>query len=240
MQTMFSMMDVTEQDIKHILGIFSVNSHEIACTNSSKQGIYKTASMIEHSCFSNCYKHFDDDDIIYIRTSTLIKKGERISINYSDPIWGTTTRQMHLWETKGFYCSCIRCKDPTELGSYYSAINCTNCKDGYMLPKNPLDSKSEWICEKCGAKLVSEIVMSILKAIGEEIITLKNNVEASFNFLRKHYQNLHPNHYFLTEVKLVLCQIIGKSKTSEKELLKKQEFCLDLLNIVDKISPGKF
>ena len=69
-------------------------------------------------------------------------------------------------------CKCKRCEDPTELGSYMSALKCTKCdtpepgeiysntapqegvakcnaikeKKGCILPKNPLDFNSAWSC----------------------------------------------------------------------------------------------
>jgi len=38
------------------------------------------------------------------RAAVPIKKGEHISIMYSDPMWGTANRQTHLYETKYFHC----------------------------------------------------------------------------------------------------------------------------------------
>ena len=33
---------------------------------------------------------------VVIRAAVNIKKGEHISINYSDPMWGSANRQLHL------------------------------------------------------------------------------------------------------------------------------------------------
>ena len=41
---------------------------------------------------------------IGFRAAVPIKKGEHISIMYSDPMWGTANRQTHLYETKYFHC----------------------------------------------------------------------------------------------------------------------------------------
>ena len=68
-------------------------------------------------------------------------------------------------------CKCKRCEDPTELGSYMSALKCPKCdnteefeqhsimqsteirsgeitkkKKGCIVPKNPLDFNSVWSC----------------------------------------------------------------------------------------------
>ena len=45
------------------------------------------------------------------------------------------------------------------------------------------------------------------------------------------------------DVKLALCQMIGQatqsSELSEKDLVQKQKLCMDILNIANRISPGK-
>jgi len=52
--------------------------------------------ILEHSCINNASKHFDGDFRVVVRAAVNIKKGEHISINYSDPMWGTASRQLHL------------------------------------------------------------------------------------------------------------------------------------------------
>ena len=76
----------------------------------------------------------------------------------------------------------------------------------------------------------------------------KGSVEACQAFIKKHSQNLHPNHYYLLDIKLALSQMIGQSAVgqgheifslSEKELLYKQNICMELLEVANRISPGK-
>jgi hypothetical protein len=41
-------------------------------------------------------------------------------------------------------------------------------------------------------------MFSLLQSIGEELVMLeKGSIEACQAFIRKHSQNLHPNHYYL-------------------------------------------
>ena len=54
---------------------------------------------------------------------------------------GTPYRRADLKNTWSFDCMCPRCKDPTEYGSYVSAMQCDVCKCGYMLPLTPLNHK---------------------------------------------------------------------------------------------------
>ena len=49
-----------------------------------------------------------------------------------------------------FTCKCQRCSDPTEMGSFLSAMRCPekDCSDGFLLPSDSLDPDSDWICTK--------------------------------------------------------------------------------------------
>ena len=100
------------QEIQDICGILNVNAHEvslnckkldvISCaaqvpvTPTPSQALYANISILEHSCINNASKHFDGDNRVVIRAAINIKKGEHISINYSDPMWGSANRQLHL------------------------------------------------------------------------------------------------------------------------------------------------
>ena len=110
--------------------------------------------LIEHSCTNNASKHFDMNCNIQIRAAVPIKKGDHISIMYSDPMWGTANRLHHLRETKYFTCTCPRCSDPTELGTEFSSLRCPSSCTGYLAavsPTAPDDDASSlpWECNVC-------------------------------------------------------------------------------------------
>lgn len=46
---------------------------------------------------------------------------------------------------KYFKCTCSRCLDVTELGTYLSSALCPHCKKGYISKKSEI-----WICHSCG------------------------------------------------------------------------------------------
>jgi hypothetical protein len=103
----------------------------------------------------------------------------------------------------------------------------------------------------CPEKQEEAYVSSVITAIGEELVKLeKGSEETCKSFIIKHSQNLHPNHFYLMDVKLALCQMLGKSgperggaggveHAKEKELVLKQKLCMEILDVVNKISPGK-
>ena len=184
-----------------------------------------------------------------IRAAVPIRKGEHISIMYSDPMWGTANRQHHLYETKFFRCRCPRCLDPSELHTEFSSLKCPSCsidRHGYLVPKEPLEHSSHWECTGCKKTEPSTYVNAVIRSIGEELTRLeRGNPEACQSFVKKHSQNLHPNHYYLMDVKLALSQMIGGQggggelhDLHEKDIVQKQKLCMEILNVANKISPG--
>lgn len=59
-------------------------------------------------------------------------------------IKGTLKRRDHLNESKFFWCSCERCKDPTELGTHASTLLCPKCTNGFILSIEPLNQDADW------------------------------------------------------------------------------------------------
>jgi len=59
---------------------------------------------------------------------------------------GTLKRRDHLKESKFFDCTCVRCSDPTELGTYAGALKCPQCSTGVVLSTAPLDRDADWHC----------------------------------------------------------------------------------------------
>lgn len=127
----------TEEDILKAVGILQVNGHSVPLADPAYVSVYSLASMIEHSCRPNLAKCFTKKGEIKFWAPTNIKKGERLSICYTDTMWGTIPRQAFLKETKFFICSCERCQDPTEYGTNFSAVRCNNkpCQ-GFINPKS--------------------------------------------------------------------------------------------------------
>jgi hypothetical protein len=61
-------------------------------------------------------------------------------------VQGTLKRRDHLKESKFFDCTCARCSDPTELGTYAGALKCPQCSTGVVLSTAPLDRDADWQC----------------------------------------------------------------------------------------------
>lgn len=92
--------DFTDDEVHNVCGIIDVNGFEIPGPNAI--GLYGKACLLEHSCVPNTTRTFDVQLNIVIRAAVMIPKGSHIATSYTDPMWGTANRQMHLRTSKYF------------------------------------------------------------------------------------------------------------------------------------------
>ncbi|XP_017777961.1 PREDICTED: protein msta [Nicrophorus vespilloides] len=248
----FKLDSFEDEDILRICGIIMVNAHEVPLTDPPYVAIFNTTSMFEHSCHANCSKTFTANGHVLITAGVDIKKGEHLSICYTDPLWGTANRRHHLQQTKFFWCSCSRCQDVTEFGTNFSALKCPkkDCK-GYALPKTfkednlELSDKS-WFCTTCNYEVGAGEVGGILQDCGTNLSGIrKGNSNACKVFISNSLKFLHPNHYYLTDVKFALSQLLGQEfhgglpKISDEDLQLKIDICRQLTELANKIAPAE-
>lgn len=243
----------SEEEIMRVCGIVTVNSHEVPLTEPHHIAIYDKTSMFEHNCRANCSKTFSSNGGIIITAGTRIKKGDNLSICYTDPLWGTANRRHHLKESKFFWCHCSRCLDPTESGTFFSALRCqdSNCK-GYLLPKTFIDNTTndkgfDWYCDKCPSILSSYSVQDLLDRIGKDLSEMpKGDIRECKSFINTYEELLHPNHFYLIDVKLALLQLIGNvndmnelKEIDDEDLELNLKLCQNLVALVRNLVPGE-
>lgn len=259
-------LSVRDRKILHrICGIMEVNALNISLEFGNTEevsALFENACILEHSCMPNCYYTFDTKKQFKIRMQAgrHIKKGEHLSIMYTHMLWGTHMRQDHLLTNKYFVCKCVRCIDPTELGTNFSAMKCIgdigkSC-GGTLLPKNPIDITSEWFCDRCDVSITNEKIEIILSNIEQEVDDLmvpsasRLDPESQLNpnnfllLINKLSQLLHENHYHLFALKHTLIQMYGHkpnyllNELSDEILTTKISMCKQLLDVLDLIDPN--
>uniref|UniRef100_A0A336MKR3 CSON000704 protein n=1 Tax=Culicoides sonorensis TaxID=179676 RepID=A0A336MKR3_CULSO len=238
--------EFSETEIHTICGILEVNSFEVGTPGCRARALFPEAFYISHDCSPNT-THTDHprNHAISIRMTKDIKEGEMISLSYSYTLQGTLKRRQHLKDSKFFWCECRRCKDPTELGTYTSALRCPKCNGGYILSTNTLDQDATWKCQKCEYTLTGKHISTLLDNLFEEMETIDHD-EADGNeaFLSKYRNVLHKNHYLNLSAKHSLCQVYGRTANhmlqnmSPEELSRKETICRDLLEVIDVLEPG--
>lgn len=247
LQKYLRVLNFSEEEIHRVCGVIDVNGFEIPGPNII--GLYGKACLLEHCCIPNSSRTFDPQLNIIIRATVDIAKGEHITTSYTDPMWGTSNRQLHLRTSKYFKCTCERCKDPTEMDTHFSSLKCGHCSNGFVLPSPSPLSPEAWICNSCSTVTIMDQVDDFLKQTGEKLVCLKDSSLASSEaFLKATASKLSENHYYRTDVKMALAQLYGRAggpnrqelKDLPKELLERKEtLCREVIALSNIFCPGQ-
>lgn len=168
------------QFMNEVSDILKINSFRIAHNVNNKRipcrGVYPVSSFLNHSCLPNTRNVFGKDHSMAVYASRRIEAGEEILSCYTGLLWCTAARRCQLYNTKGFWCYCLRCRDPTEMGTNLAALKCLkrDCKS-VLLPITPLSANSDWRCEQCDIKLPADRVRAIQSVLGSLLRTIDIN-----------------------------------------------------------------
>jgi len=268
-----SLSDPEEIDlVRAILGIHLVNDFEITpyrqsnCelgyeTTEGVQSIgalFALASMPSHSCVANATHDFtkrQDGFKMVMRSVVKIPKGADITHSYTEPLDSILTRKALLRMGKFFGCNCERCSDPTELGTYTSALICSKCqpdpdnvKSGRILPSDVSSGDSSWKCESCEHTVNAGAVAQTFARIKAESERLDADpkVETMENFVSKYSGKvLHPNHVLVLDRVYNLAKMYGRMEgygadvLTDEQLGTKRALCERALAVLNKIIPGR-
>jgi len=242
--------DLTMEKVVKILARLDTNTFQVLAQGCGVDlcGLYTRVALINHNCVQNCRMVFRKDYTMQVFASVPISKGSPINISYTPPFHTTFTRRNILFRGKQFYCMCPRCTDPTELGSYCSAVCCptTPSCNGYLLPSNPTSTvPSPWQCNKCGlVEPAEEAAAREVSLFKEQAGMSKDKVEELKALLENFEDKLHPFHGLLTETRQNLTAALGRAegysydRLSIEDLTLKKELCLSLLTVCNLLEPG--
>ncbi|KAJ8936161.1 hypothetical protein NQ318_016485, partial [Aromia moschata] len=123
--------------------------------------------------------------------------------------------------------------------------------NGYLLPKTFIENNNnekgpDWDCNKCEKVVSAYTVQDLLERIGRDLSELPKGVSKDCKeFIETYERYLHRNHYYLTDVKLALSQIIGQEfdgglpAASDDDLELKARLCQGLANLIKILTPGE-
>lgn len=117
----------SESEINQALNTVTANSCEINKSGYKYQGFYVKTLKVAHNCIPNSKLMFVNDNLLLMST-VKINKGELITCSYVKTMIGTLERKEQLLN-KGIDCSCKRCADPTELGTFAGSVYCFTCAE---------------------------------------------------------------------------------------------------------------
>jgi hypothetical protein len=206
-----------------------------------------------HSCSPNSSWAVDKSSGsgLVIKTNVFVARGELLSVAYDDSnlLYGTLRRLIPMEISGMFICKCARCVDPTELGTFLSALKCPQCPQGFLLSLNPTNSFADWRCDSC-FQIVNEIEVSEIIDEAESVVGFpKKNVltdaDDDADLLKEYVKDfsgtiLHPNHYILQEVNLriVLSMCYDLYDLRDEDLIDFLDRCRNLVKISDVVTPG--
>ena len=83
------------------------------------RSIFPLQSQIVHSCQPNLqYIEKEGGRKIVLQATTKIEAGDRLSVRYTPFLQGRLSLKKWLLEQRYTECSCARCVDATELGTF--------------------------------------------------------------------------------------------------------------------------
>ncbi|CRK93100.1 CLUMA_CG006491, isoform A [Clunio marinus] len=232
-------------EISKVNEIAKINGHELPLTCPPCVVIYYRASFFEHSCKPNLAKSFSDKNEIIFWAPNAIKAHTNLTISYTDVLWETSNRRHHLKLTKQFDCDCERCSDVTEFGTYFSSLKCQKCPEGMLTPASLGDWNNDWRCTNCSNKMSIDSVNKFINHAGQDLSAMeKENEDNCIKFIEHYSKWLSPNHFYITDVKIALAQIIGSGfngiqQVTIERLLLKAKICKELIDLIEKIVPNE-
>ncbi|KAF2369131.1 Zinc finger MYND-type [Trinorchestia longiramus] len=243
-----SLSAMSEANMHTVLNVLQVHSVPCRSEYGEVMGLYPMASLLGHSCVPNTRARIQGEHLVVTATETINAEAP-ITAMFSDILWGTKARRDHLLQTRFFSCSCRRCSDPTELGSYFSSLRCPKCpQQEPVLPTQPLVSAASWACSACGYQVSSEELLETNLRLGSDAsLQLVNpSIEGLESLLEKWLSKVHTNHYHLHAVKHSLLQLYGRTQENEdhkdeaywKEIAKKEKLCQEFLKVCSLLDPS--
>jgi len=227
------------------LGLLQTNGVTSHSTSgvATGHGLYPVFSITNHSCISNT-RHATVEDTFCLLAVVDIKAGEEITTSYKSTSLGSIVRRPPFKSLWNFDCLCRRCTDPTELGTFASAIRCgvSSCP-GHCLPLDCLNYTSDWSCAKCGKILTSDTALQVTEMV-QAMCPKGGSIEQLETCLEKILEKVHPRHYIAMQIKRMLMLMYGNCSThrfdtmTRKDLLRKSQLCREYMAIFNILEPG--
>lgn len=202
-------------EIHEICTILDTNSFEVRIPSKSVKirALYKTCSLLNHNCRPNTRHVFDDRLQIQLISTVDISKGESITATYTQSLWNTLSRRLHLKSSKHFWCDCERCQDASEFGTLFSAMKCLKCSAGYVVSLNPVQQDSPWRCQQCNHNLDSGVAKQRCESMRKELKLIGSQCDAQpqllQDFISKYSAVYHQRNSYVVEAKFAFVQLYG-------------------------------
>lgn len=224
-----------EEAVRHVHGAIITNAiNTYGARKEAVRGLYTTLYLMNHSCCPNVTIRSDAEGTVYARAAVPIKKGEPLLFSYlppSDPLW---QRQNDLNNLYYFRCTCERCTDHTELGTYFSSPLCRKCSGGFLEPYE--GAGRPWSCPECGDEQPEEVVARETEEFAQRVQEEGTTFEAAMQMLTDASNTFHTNHYvWLTAAQVVLQHLQDSTPAS---LSLRRDLWQRIIGLYQRLEPG--
>ncbi|XP_065342468.1 SET domain-containing protein SmydA-8-like [Cloeon dipterum] len=252
-------LPASQKEMLRLLAVLEVNAYEVRMPTNNVQAVYPIASLPEHNCMPNTFRMFEKDLSVCVRATQDIPKGGHITVTYTDSLWATPERRAHLFFSKHFLCVCNRCKDPTEMGTFLTALRCqmkdenggsTFCQ-GAVLPVDPLappaeserqNEKEVWSCTRCGYKITGLKARNVTRRAVDAVHELDDSDESGpreyEELLCELQKDLHQTHSTVVDVKHTLIHLYSPQYCTNRKLKRKETLCHEIIRMAEKLFKG--
>lgn len=217
------------EDVQHAFGVLKTNA--FGYMNHKARALYPLISLLSHSCSPNLEPISEPGKRIAFRAKRLIKEGEELSTRYTCFLDTGTNIRKKLKNEWIFDCGCLRCSDPTELGSFFSSPKCP-CGSGYLVQAG----STGCICTACQEKkdITDQIAwdkqleLRLKEADLEAVQQLNREVRTGMGFHRTYHTVIKIGRRFME-----LGQKLDDDETLS-EILEAGEDVMEALKLLDK------
>lgn len=234
--------DVEDDLVHHLYELVSKHSIELSLRKEKIEGraLYPLLALVNHSCVANSgYAVNPDDFSVVLRARKKICEGEEITRSYVPAVYGVPKRKQDLTNDWGVTCHCERCSDVTEFGTFVSAVKCSSCGEGLILPQDNKEG-SLWSCRSCSIPYEAEMIQKLLQNMEEQLRNISDiSVKAFETFMRKNTKDLYMKHYLNLIAQRNIIEILARKNNITREECKKSiRLCKSYMSTLSRLDPG--
>merc|ERR1712025_26275 len=172
-----------------------------------------------------------------VRAKRRIKKGEEVTIRYSYICLHRDLLRDVIHDAWMFSCSCARCLDSTELGTFVSAFSCRDCSGGLLCETQEKIQGKYYKCNTCSKIMDKQEVMdkiTILRKL-ELSCTDSNSIPGQVSDMMK--LGGHPLYHSVISLKLQFIEAACSNLTEDTCSIV-LPYCRDITQYLQALNPG--
>jgi len=210
------------------------------------RSVFPLQTRIGHSCRPSLqYIEREGGRHIVLQAVKPIVRGEALTVRYTPFLQGRIGLTKWLREQRNVVCSCARCSDGTELGTFTSSALCPEdgCREegGLLLPVDPMALGTDWICSSCQKLTKSCEIEELEESFVSRFCKMpKGDLNCYYRFLNELGERFHASHHLVMRMAQFLVILQGKCLESLPiERIQTQSLlCEKLIAYASRLDPG--